>query len=121
MDAWVVELIRQVPSAAAVIGTVYLFLRWMEKSDERREINAKERAIADRAHQIEINSLWANTIKGAFDQQDKTATKTTQMIVDKLAAMDKALEERYKKMNITQDLIDAVKAQAQHIARTDKP
>ena len=111
MESWVVELIRQVPSAAAVIGTVYLFLRWMEKSDERREVNAKERAMEDRAHQIQINTLWANTIKGALDQQDRTALKTTEMIVDKLAAIDKAAEDRYKKMNITQDLIDAVKAQ----------
>jgi hypothetical protein len=33
------------------------------------------------------------------------------MIVEKLSAMDKAADERYKKMNITQELIDAVRAQ----------
>ena len=111
MDSWVIELIRQVPSAAAVIGTVFLFLKWMAQSEERRDANAKDRAVQDRAHQIEINTLWANTIKEAFDRQDETAVKTTQMIVDKLANMDKAAEERYRKMNITQELIDAVKLQ----------
>lgn len=122
MDTWIIELVRQVPSAAAVIGTVFLFLRWMEKSEQRREENAKQRAIEDRAHQMELNALWSNTIKSALDQQDETAVKTTRMIVDKLSAMDKVAEERYRKMNITQDLIDAVKAQqAQQTQRTERP
>ena len=61
------------------------------------------------AHQIDINTLWARTIKETVEQTDRTATTTTKMIVDKLGYMDKAAEERYDKMKITQELIDAVK------------
>lgn len=109
MDNWIIELIRQVPSAAAVIGTVYLFLRHIEKQNDRHSSNAKDKAIEDRAHQIDINTLWARTIKETVEQTDRTATTTTKMIVDKLGYMDKAAEERYDKMKITQELIDAVK------------
>lgn len=109
MDNWITELIRQAPSAAAVIGTVYLFLRFIEKQNDRHAANAKDKAIEDRSHTIDVNSMWANTIKSISEQHDRTAVTTTQMIVDKLAYMDKAAEERYNKMNITQDLIDAVK------------
>lgn len=108
MDNWIIELIRQAPSAAAVIGTVYLFLRFIEKTTIHQAANAKERAMEDRAHQIDVNTLWANTIKGALAQNDQTAVTTTRMIVDKLAYMDKAAEERYEKMNVTQELIDVV-------------
>ena len=110
MDNWVTELIRQAPSAAAVIGTVYLFLRFIEKENQRHADRAKEKAIEDRSHQIDINNLWANTIKEALKQNDETAITTTQMIVDKLAYMDKAAEARYEKMIITQELIEAVNA-----------
>lgn len=110
MDSWITELIRQVPSAAAVIGTVFLFLRFIEKLSERQAAQAKEKAMEDRAHQIDINTLWSNTMKSALDHQDKTAMKTTEIIADKLAYMDKAAEDRYEKMNITQELIDVVKS-----------
>jgi hypothetical protein len=108
MDNWVIELIRQVPSAAAVIGTVFLFLRHIEKENQHQADRAKEKAVEERAHQIDINSLWANTIKEAMEQTDKTAVTTTQMIVDKLGDMNKDIQEKYEKMRITQDLIDAV-------------
>ena len=120
MDNWVIELIRQVPSAAAVIGTVFLFLRFIEKQNQHQADRAKEKAVEDRAHQIDINSLWANTIKEAMEQTDKTAMTTTQMIVDKLGYMDKAAEERYSKMNITQELIDAVNGMRKEKAREDR-
>lgn len=105
MDNWITELIRQVPSAAAVIGTVYLFLRFIEKREERQATNARDKSIEDRAHLMDLQQLWAGTVKNIIEQQDKTAEKTTAMIVDQLVDID----ERYKKQNITEDLIEAIK------------
>lgn len=117
MDAnfWI-EMAKQVPSAIAVIGTVYLFLRAEEQREARRIANAKEVGDVQRAHELqmeasrrgrelEINNLWATTVKNVYDRVDAS----NQTIASALEAMHKEMNDQYEKMGITKDLYDAAK------------
>jgi len=111
-----IEMAKQVPSAIAVIGTVYLFLKAEDQREVRRIANAKEIGDVQRAHELqmessrrgrelEINNLWASTVKNMMEKQDASNIS----IVDAIANMHKDLSEKYEMMGITKDLYDAAK------------
>jgi len=110
------EMARQVPSALAVIGTVYLFLKAAEKERAERVSNSKEIGEVQRAHdlqmanvqrgiQLEVNNLWANTVKNIMTTQDTS----NQTIVDAIKDMHAQMIDQYEKMGITKDLYDVAK------------
>lgn len=117
MDNLWIELVRQVPAASAVIGTVFLFLRHLERLEDKRDANAKEAARERREHEVTINTMWANSIKSVVDQNDRTAT----MIVEKLVAIDKAADERYERLRKTDDLIKAIESQKNEMKKGSHP
>jgi hypothetical protein len=107
MSEWAIELIRQVPNAAAVILMAYLFLKAEKEREERRVSNAKEMEAERRTHELNINNMWASYIKNIIDHQDDMSSALMKSISDH----ETASKERYEKMRITQELIDAVNAQ----------
>lgn len=117
MDSTVyIELIKQAPYVAALIILVFIFL-WAEdrrestqmknakELEETRTKNAKDLEDKREAHEREINNMWANSIKMIVEQQQQAH----QVIMSALREHDKASQERYDKIGITNDLIAAVK------------
>lgn len=104
MDNILSKMADSIPSALAVIFVVYMFLRAERERDEARAQNAKEKEIENKAHQNEMNQLWASYLKSLIEKQ----SEAMQSIADALAQHERAAEERYKKMHITQDLIETV-------------
>jgi len=111
-----IEMAKQVPSAIAVIGTVYLFLKAEDQREVRRIANAKEVGEVQRAHELqmeasrrgrelEINNLWATTVKNVVSTQDASY----QSIVAAIKDMHLEMNDQYEKMGITKDLYDAAK------------
>lgn len=102
------ELAREVPSALAVILTIFLFLKAEEKREIRREANAMNKATEERAYNATVNSLWANNIATLVGKQDATFKMIAGLInsvAKELKEHDDADEERYKRMQITSDLL----------------
>lgn len=108
MNEVLAELIRQSPTAAALLGAVYLFLKREREAEETRVKNAEALENKRQAHDLQVNAMWAKYIKNIVD----TISTSNQNIVDALATHEKASEERYDRLGVTQDLIDAVKAAA---------
>lgn len=111
-----IEMAKQVPSAIAVIGTVYLFLKAEDQRESRRITNAKEMGDVQRSHEVqianiqkgqmlEVNNLWASTVKNIMTTQDTS----NQTIVAAVKDMHAQMIDQYEKMGITQDLWDAAK------------
>jgi len=105
MNELLVELARQIPSAVAVIGMAFLFLKAEKEREERRVVNAKEMEKERRDHELMINNMWATYIKTLADKQDEAYVA----IAEALADHEKASSERYERMGITKDLLKAVK------------
>lgn len=114
-DAWV-EMAKQVPAALAVVLVVMLFLKAEDTREIRRIANAKEIGDTQRAHEVqlenarrgrelEINNLWASTVKNLMDSQNKA----NEAIVDAVADLKKTTMEQYSKLGITQDLFKSMK------------
>ena len=112
------ELIKQAPYIAAVVITIGLFLWSNQRNEDKRlahdaqmevtrAANAKEREQERRTYEIQINSMWASNIKSIVDQISVGNDK----IVNALLEHEKASKERYEKMGITSDLLDAAKEQ----------
>lgn len=99
-------MVKQVPSAAAVIGMAYLFLRAEEKRELRRVEDAKEKEKERRDHELQINNMWASYIKSLIDKQDETY----ELIAKSLSEHEKSSQERYDRIGITKDLLVAIKA-----------
>lgn len=109
MDSAWQELIR-----AAPWGAVILVLRWLEmkeKKEERgerdaerteRDNNAKERAQAERESQQYIAKVYADAINTLAKSVADGTMRTEKAIVE----MKESVLEQYKKMGITQELID---------------
>lgn len=111
-----IEMAKQVPSAIAVIGTVYLFLKAEDQREVRRIANAREMGDVQRDHELqmeasrrgrelEINNLWATTVKNIMTTQDTS----NQTIVTAIKDMHTQMNDQYEKMGITKDLYDAAK------------
>jgi len=111
-----IEIGKQAPYIVALIVLVSLFLI----TDERREAkrlqntrelednrvkNATELENKREAHERDINNMWAQSIKMIVDQQERAH----QTMMAALKEHDKASQDRYDRLGITNDLIQAVK------------
>ena len=116
MNDVLVEMAKQVPAALAVVGVVWLFLRYMENQEIKRIANAKEQGDTQRAHDIqmqnvvrgrdlEMNNLWASTVKNIMENQNKSSAEITEAIKE----MQKDMVTQYEKLGITKDLWDAAR------------
>lgn len=122
MDSTIyIELIKQAPYIAALIVLVGIFiwdgnrreegrLRSDKDLEDLRVKNATELEDRREKHEREINNMWANSIKMLIDQQDKAH----QVMMSALKEHDKASQERYDRIGITNDLIQAVKDRQQN-------
>jgi hypothetical protein len=100
-----IELIKQAPYIAALILLVGIFLWTEDRRETKRIANAKELEDRREAHDREINNMWANSIKMITEQQNRTS----EALMTALKEHDRASQERYEKIGITNDLIQAVK------------
>lgn len=100
-----VEMIKQAPLGAAMIIIVYLFLTTDNKREQQRIENAKERATEQRAYDMQVQNMWASNIKAIIEKVDGGQ----RMIADALNEHERASRERYEKMGITDDLLQAAK------------
>jgi len=101
MDAILLELARQLPSALAIGAVVFLFLRHDEHKETRRDENAKAAAIERRSHEVAQNQVWSNFIHSIIEKQDQTY----KLISESLANHEENSAERYKRIGATQDLL----------------
>lgn len=105
MNEVYVEMIKQIPLGAAMIAIVWLFQTNENKREEQRINNAKERQAEQRAFDLQVQSMWANNIKGLIDKVDEGQ----KIIAMALNEHERASRERYEKMGITDDLLQAAK------------
>lgn len=105
MDSLWAELARNIPSAAAVIFTVYIMSYFEERREKRREENAKEKSQEDRAHELEMQKLW----RDSFNLMNGKTDETFKLIAEMVDNHEKASIERYEKMGVTKDLIKMAK------------
>lgn len=108
------ELIKQLPSAAAIIFVTYLFLRNESerekarteaaiKAEEKRVENAKALEQERQKHEREINNLWAGFLKRLAEDNAENFKALVQEIH---AHEDKALA-RYNRLSVTSRKIKA--------------
>lgn len=116
MDNILLEMIKQVPAAAAVLGTVFLFLRAMRDERTDRAVITKDTRDKQMAHdvqlqqltrsrELEMNNLWAVTVKNIIASQNVSM----ESIIDAVADLKKTTVEQYIKLGITQDLFKTAK------------
>lgn len=105
MNEVFLEMAKQVPVGLAMIFIVYMFLTNENKREEQRTALAKDREQERRNYEIQINSMWASNIKAIIDQINTGNDKIVNALVDH----EKMSKERYDKMGITGDLLDAAK------------
>jgi hypothetical protein len=124
MDEAVLELVRNLPAAAAVMFTVYIMLYFEERREKRREENAKSKSQEDRDHEVTIAQMLHNNILTITNSHKETAqlildrtNETFMGIKDDLEDHERSSKERYDRMQITQDLVRLAKEQAERRAR----
>lgn len=100
-----IEMIKQIPLGAVMLGIVWLFQTNESKREEQRIANAKERETERRNYELQVQSMWASHIKTIVDKIEVGNDK----IVNALLEHEKASRERYEKMGITNDLLDMAK------------
>jgi hypothetical protein len=119
-----IELAKQVPNLVIFIIIIWLFQKNEEKREiqrtenarrleDKREAHEKELETRRQAHDLQMNNMWASYIKNIIDQQNQTF----KMVMDIINEHEKASQERYDKMGITQDLLQAARDQ---LARSGK-
>lgn len=116
MDNLWAKLAEQAPYMVIIVLLVIVFLRYIEKIEERRVNNAKELEASRQAHEDEleekrethnreINAMWAGSIKLVTDQQKAMQEAFLAALKDH----EEKSRERYEKMGITKDLLEAAK------------
>ena len=93
------------PIGLAMIAIVWIFVTQESKREQQRIENAKERAIEQRAYDMQVQNMWANNIKAIIEKVDGGQ----KMIADALNEHERASRERYEKMGITDDLLKYAK------------
>lgn len=106
MNEVLLEMAKQVPVGLAIIFIVYLFQNNENKREQQRIDNAKTMEQERKAHELQLNNMWATAFKNLIDEI-KSGQKA---IADALATHDSAERERYERMGITKDLVDVAKA-----------
>lgn len=105
MDNVWIEMAKASPIGLAMIAIVWIFVTNENKREQQRIENAKERAIEQRAYDMQVQSMWANNIKSIIEKVDVGQ----RMIADALNEHERASRDRYEKMGITDDLLQAAK------------
>lgn len=105
MDNVWIEMAKASPIGLAMIAIVYIFVTNENKREQQRIENAKERATEQRAFDAQVQNMWANHIKGLIDKVDEGQ----KMIATALNEHERSSRERYEKMGITDDLLQAAK------------
>jgi hypothetical protein len=143
-DSVLLKVAEQIPFAVILFGVILVFLRYVEKADDKRiaqdkdrlahekemeilRINsAKERETEKRESDRQTNNMWANSFREIqSSQQDAWKELADQMkeigkaFSNALDEHDKKEQERYKSMNITQDLLEAAKDQLRMKRRSE--
>jgi hypothetical protein len=117
MESAFLKLIENAPWAAVMIWVVRMFLQAEKEREVKRTADAKEVGDVQRAHdlqmeqvrhgrELEINNLWASTVKNMMTTQDATS----QEIANVLADLKTTIVEQYKNLGITQDLYKMARA-----------
>lgn len=135
-DSVLLKVAEQIPFAVILFGVILVFLRYVEKADDKRiaqdkdrlahekemeilRINsAKEREAEKRESDRQTNNMWANSFREIQSSQQDAWKALADQLKDIGNAFSSALDEherksqdRYKSMNITQDLLEAAKDQ----------
>jgi hypothetical protein len=105
MDSIWPDLARNIPSAMAVIATIYIMSYFEERREKRREDNAKQMSQENREHEVKIQNMWQSSISLMNAKTDETF----RLISEMLDNHESASVERYEKMGVTQDLIKMAK------------
>lgn len=116
MEQAFLELIKNAPWAFVMVYIVRLFLANQKEERAQRVDDAKEAGGIQRAHELqletsrrgrelEINNLWASTVKNMMATQDSNS----QAIVTAIKDMRDDITQQYKNMGITKDLYDDAK------------
>lgn len=105
MDNVWIEMAKASPIGLAMIAIVYIFVTNENKREQQRIENGKERAAEQRAYDMQVQSMWANNIKAIIDKVDDGQ----KMIAQALNEHERSSRERYEKMGITDDLLQAAK------------
>lgn len=116
MENAYIEVVKASPYGAIIIAVLYLLLRAQKEERLERASNAKEKADADRAHDMEKNKLWADTIKSISDD-NKQASIT---IAKSVENMQRVLSDQYDKMGITKDLLTEARTALRRPAGREK-
>lgn len=117
MNEVYVEALKQAPSLAILAFVVWQFLTFLSRQEDKRYTHEKEleaersnneRSIEDsrQKYNSETNSMWASHVRTLTESTERLA-KT---IAEALSDHEKASQERYEKMGITKDLLDAALA-----------
>jgi hypothetical protein len=119
-----IELAKQVPNLVIFLLIIYMFQKGDEKKElqrvenarrleDKREAHEKALEVGRQAHDTQMNNMWANYIKSIIDQQNATF----KVIMDALNDHELASKERYERMGITKELLDAAKEVARQHSR----
>jgi len=103
MENILFELVKQIPNAAAVILTVWLFLRAQREAEETRVDNAAKLEAERRTHEMQVNDMWAEFLK----KLSADNALSVKQLVDEIHRHESASKERYDRMRITQKLSQA--------------
>lgn len=101
MEAILLELTRQLPSALAIGAVVFLFLRHVERQEAQRITNAKERNAELRQMEQRKETYFMTALQALVTKQDETY----KLISDALTDHELNSQERYKRIGATQELM----------------
>lgn len=124
MEQALLELIKNAPWAFALILVVRLFLqaekdREVKRSQDSAEVNLRQRdhevqmESVRHGRELEINNLWASTVKNMMVTQDATSKEITGVLKD----LKETITEQYKNIGITQDLFKMAKSKIEHLEK----
>ncbi len=131
MSDVLVESAKQAPALVALVVLVLiiiqLFLKAMDKREDQRiahdkqmeaerTTNAKALEETRQKHESATIAMLADAIKHTSDEFSKTA----KLIIDALDDHEGASKERYEKMGITKDLLEAAKERERDLRRKDQ-
>ena len=120
MSDILIESAKQVPALVALVVLVVVIIRLFLAAEDKREAqriandkqleterstNAKALEEMRQKHESQTIAMLAEAIKHTSDEFSKTA----KMIIDALDDHEEKSKDRYQKMNITKDLLEAAK------------
>jgi hypothetical protein len=110
------SVITKIIEASPYLGFILLFMWFEAKREDKRTANAEEletrrekheKELEEKreAHDRDINNMWASYIKSILDQQNEMS----KALMDTIVEHEESSQQRYERLGITQELINAVK------------